>query len=93
MDIGRQISVLEERGHIKNEQLKNQWSGCCSKTDKHYLKFITQIAMGSAVMIFSMAQIIRGVDNIEIYFSLLSGTLGIFMPRPAIGRDADDGHH
>ena len=39
--------------------------------------------MGATVIIFSMIQISRDdVENTEIYFSLLSGTLGLFLPHP-----------
>jgi hypothetical protein len=79
-----QISVIDERGHIENEKLKEQWVGCCSKTNKHFLKYIVQITMGAIVMVFSMAQVFLGAENPEIYFSLLSGTLGMFMPNPQI---------
>jgi hypothetical protein len=34
-----------------------------------------------------MAQILRGAPNLEIYFSLLSGTLGLFLPHPQIKDD------
>lgn len=69
----------------ENKKLEQDWSGCCSKTNKDFLKYITQIGFGASVMIFSMAQIARGVDNQEIYFSLLSGTLGLFLPHPSLG--------
>jgi hypothetical protein len=79
--------IENERKHIENDQLKNEWEGCCSKTNKHFLKYIVQITMGSSIMIFSMFQIIRNADNTEIYFSLLSGTLGMFLPAPQISTD------
>jgi hypothetical protein len=80
-------SPRRERLKIENEKYKDEWSGCCSKTNKHYLKFITQISMGASVMLFCMVQISRGSDNPEIYFSLLSGTLGLFLPHPQIKDD------
>jgi hypothetical protein len=76
-----------ERARIANEKYKDEWTGCCSKTNKHFLKYLTQISMGSCVMIFSMVQIARGAQNPEIYFSLLSGTLGLFLPHPQINND------
>jgi hypothetical protein len=77
-------SPSREKKRIENKKLEDEWAGCCQKTNKHYLKFVSQIAMGSSVMIFSMVQIARGSDNAEIYFSLLSGTLGLFLPHPQI---------
>jgi hypothetical protein len=75
-------SPSTERKHIENEQLAEQWSGCCSRSNKEFVKYMTQIGFGASVIIFSMIQISRGVDNQEIYFSLLSGTMGLFLPHP-----------
>jgi hypothetical protein len=77
-------SPKTERLKIENDKLRDEWVSCCSKTDKNYLKYIIQISMGSSVMIFCMAQIIRGADSPEIYFSLLSGTLGLYLPHPQV---------
>ena len=76
-----------ERRRIENEKLRDEWTGCCSKTNKNYLKYMTQIAMGASVMVFSMVQIAIGADNPEIYFSLLSGTLAVFMPTPHLNAE------
>ena len=84
----RQIPPLEspsqEKKRIENQHLKDEWRGCCSKHDKHFIKYMAQILMGSSVMIFAMVHIAIGAKNPEIYFSLLSGTLGIFLPHPQI---------
>ncbi len=78
------FSPSTERRKIENEKLKEEWSGCCSKSDRHFIKFITQVGFGASVILFSMVQISRGVENDEIYFSLLSGTLGLFLPHPQL---------
>jgi hypothetical protein len=77
-------SPSHEKKRIQNEQLREEWSGCCSRTNKHYLKYMTQISMGSCVILFSMIQIILDAPHKEIYFSMISGTLGSFMPHPQI---------
>jgi hypothetical protein len=70
---------------IDDENSENQWSGCCSKSDKGFIKYLTQILFGASVCIFSMVQIGRNdVPNKEVYFGLLSGTMGIFMPHPSL---------
>ena len=62
-----------------------QWSGCCSKSDKRFVKFITQVGFGGSLVIFAMVQIARSdVENKSIYFSLLSGIIGTFLPQPTI---------
>jgi len=81
-------SPKRQRLKIENEKYKDEWQGCCSKTNKHFLKYITQIMMGSSVMVFCMVQIGIGAENPEIYFSLLSGTMGLFLPAPHAGSDA-----
>ena len=76
-------SPSTERKHIENDHLRDEWSGCCSRSNKDFVKYVTQVSMGSAVIIFSMIQVARGdAENKEIYFSLLSGTLGLFLPHP-----------
>ena len=76
-------SPRSERKKIENDQLREEWSGCCSRSNKEFVKYITQIGFGASVMIFSMVQISRAeVESKEIYFSLLSGTLGLFLPHP-----------
>lgn len=79
----QKINPAIERARISNEKYKDQWKVCCSNTDRHFFKYLTQIVMGSCVMIFSMYQIVMGSENNEIYFSLLSGTLGLFLPHPS----------
>jgi hypothetical protein len=70
--------------HNVDEQ-SDEWSGCCSHTNKHFIKYLTQILFGASVCIFSMVQIGRNdVPNKEVYFGLLSGTMGIFMPHPSL---------
>ena len=81
-------SPTSERKKIENEKLRDEWSGCCSRSNKEFVKYITQIGFGASVMIFSMIQISRSdVENKEIYFSLLSGTLGLFLPNPQMKND------
>jgi hypothetical protein len=62
-----------------------EWSGCCSHTNKDFIKYLTQIGFGASVVIFSMIQIGRNdIANKEVYFGLLSGAIGTFMPHPSL---------
>lgn len=65
----------------------DKWTTCCSgTTEKSFVKYLVQVLMGATIIIFSMVQIFRDTgDGKEIYFSLLSGTLGVFWPHPQIG--------
>jgi len=80
-------SPSTERKIIQNDHLRDEWQGCGKNIDKHCFKYICQIVMGMSLMIFSMIQISREVKNQEIYFSILSGTLGVFLPQPVIKND------
>ena len=74
-----------ERKHIENEKLREEWSGCCSKSDKHFVKFLTQLGFGASLVVFAMIQTARDdVENKEIYFSLISGIVGTFLPYPTL---------
>ena len=66
------------------EDEEKEWSACCSRTNKDFIKYITQVSFGAALAIFSMAQISRGVPNQEIYWSTLAATVGTFMPHPTM---------
>jgi hypothetical protein len=61
-----------------------RWESCCFAVDRDAVKFITQVMFGVSVVAFSMFQIVRETKNPEIYFSLLSATVGVFMPHPEI---------
>ena len=79
------MNVDAERKHIENKQLEESWQMCCSKSDRHFIKYVVQVAMGASVIIFSMIQIATGnQENNEIYFSLLSGTMAYFLPSPSM---------
>lgn len=61
-----------------------EWDTCCSRTSQSFIKYTVQVGIGLIVILFSMVQIINKVENPEIYFSLLSGTMGIFFPHPSL---------
>lgn len=63
------------------------WHTCCSKTERGFVKFIVQVTVAVLIIVFSMYMIANGTDNREIYFSMLSGTAGVFLPTPTITPD------
>jgi len=82
-----EIKVIEEPPpHIERTTTEDKiWTGCCSKSNKEFVIFITQSCFGASLVIFSMIQIARNdVENKEIYFSLLSMIIGTFLPNPKI---------
>lgn len=64
-----------------------EWHTCCSKTERGFVKFIVQVTVAILVIVFSMYMIANSTDNREIYFSMLSGTAGVFLPTPTITPD------
>jgi hypothetical protein len=66
-----------------------KWQSCCSNrtTDSHLLKYVTQLGVSLTVLGFSMTQIIRDVGNKEIYFSLISFVVGVYLPSPSHKKD------
>lgn len=65
--------------------LNDQIQPCCSGSSTGFVKYCVQVAFGATLMIFAMIMIVwqDGVDT-EIYFSLLSGTVGLFLPHPTM---------
>lgn len=63
-----------------------QWHTCCSgTTERGFVKFIVQVAFAVLVSIFAMTMIvIGGEENREVYFIMLSTTVGIFLPTPSL---------
>ncbi len=47
-----------------------------------YIKYGVQVTFGSVLVFFSMYQILRDVDDPAVYYSMLSGTIGLFLPTP-----------
>ena len=67
------------------EEPNEQWSGCCSKTDSHFLKYLVQVIISLIILIFSIVMIvIKNGENCEVYFSIVSAILGIFSPSPSM---------
>ncbi len=78
----KRMNLELRKEELEIEKENEKWATCCSRTNKHFLKYAIQVTVGFMIMLFSMIQIIRDVDGQEIYFSLLSGTAGSFLPAP-----------
>ena len=73
---------------VDNEDDNREWKICCSNSSKPFVKYLSQVGFGAAVVIFSMIQISRNVDDKAIYFGIMSATVGIFMPHPTMSKEA-----
>ena len=64
-----------------------QWSGCCSKTNSHFLKYIVQVIISIIILLFSIVMIvIKDGIGCEVYFSIISAILGIYSPSPSMNK-------
>jgi len=64
-----------------------EWGGCCSKSDSHFVKYMAQLGISFTVLALCITMIIinRG-ERCEVYFSLISGIVGLYSPQPQIKR-------
>jgi len=72
---------------IPQSETNEEWTGCCSKTNSTFLKYITMVAICVIILMFSIVMIvIRDGNNCEVYFSLISAIMGIFAPSPSMNK-------
>jgi len=60
-------------------------SQCCKmekKLSKGFLKWVVQVSISITILVWSLFQISTTEDNREIYFSLISTIIGIYLPSP-----------
>ena len=68
----------------KQFERKTYYKTCCgSRLDKRALQFFSQLTISLIVMIFSLYQLHREKDK-EIYLSLLTMIVGIYVEAPRI---------
>ena len=64
--------------------MEDVWqTGFCTLKHSH-VKYVIQVLFGGSLMAFSMFQIMYSDGDLEVYYSMLSGTLGLFLPAPGI---------
>jgi hypothetical protein len=68
----------------KQELAPDTWRCCCGTFSNEHVKYLVQIAFGASIMLFSMVQIIRNDGDVTVYYSMLSGTMGLFLPSPGM---------
>ena len=69
----------------KEFKRKTYWSCCCSgtKLDKRAVQFFSQLTISLIVIIFSLYQL-HEEKNTEIYLSLLTMILGVYVEAPRL---------
>jgi hypothetical protein len=69
------------------EPVNEEWEGCCSKSDSHFVKYVSQLCISLMVLIMCFTMIvINNGKTCEVYFSLISGIVGLYSPQPQIKR-------
>lgn len=88
--IQRRILDIKE-SKVQHKQ-KNVWRSCCFVVNKSMFKYATQCIICAMVLMFSMAQLFMGAgEDKSVYFSLISGILGLFSPGPSLEDKKDEG--
>ena len=80
-----EVSMNPEHNHEDDDHI--EWSICCSKSSKSFIKYITTVCMSVIVLIFCIVMIFSNPDNDNsIYFSLIGSIIGMFMPAPTLDK-------
>jgi len=67
------------------ENQNEDWSGCCSKSNSHFIKYMAQLLISVMVLTLCFTMIIiNNGKGCEVYFSLISGLVGLYSPQPQI---------
>lgn len=75
-----QLEIEEKKLDI--EKRKEEWNTCCSKTNSKCLQFAVQSVITGGVLLFSMCMISLDRPSKEVWFSLLSMCVGVYIPQP-----------
>jgi hypothetical protein len=84
-NISRRPSFQTEQNIVLENKHDPTWETCCSNSERSFIKFVVQVAMGFLVIAFCMGLIALGDGEHDmIAFSLISGTMGLFFPHPSM---------
>lgn len=62
-----------------------EWAGCCSKSDSAFVKYVAQLGISFTVLGFCITMVILNKGKeCEVYFSLISGIVGLYSPQPQL---------
>ena len=87
MDVPQGGSIIHEERPVVpvEEDEKIQWSTCCSRSSKAFIKYLTTCTISLIVLIFSMTMIINDPDrDNSIYFSLISSIISLYITPPSV---------
>lgn len=63
------------------------WNVCCrdGRTQRSFLRYVVQVFIGIATIAFCMAMIVTDSEGREVWLSLMTAVIGVFLPSPVIG--------
>lgn len=66
-----------------------EWSICCSKSSKAFIKYVSTVMMSVIVLIFCIVMVaLNPDDDNTIYFSLISSIISLYINPPTIEKHA-----
>ena len=63
------------------------WLTCCGRVHRDQVVFALQVVIGYIVIIVSLANITFSSENICLWATLASGTIGYLLPNPSINHE------
>jgi hypothetical protein len=63
------------------------WLTCCGRVPRDQVVFILQVVIAYIVIIVSLVNITFSSDNICLWATLASGTIGYLLPSPSINHE------
>jgi hypothetical protein len=83
IDTPNNLSRSELSDTEKEFRRKIYWKSCCFDLDRRAVKFFSQLSISLIVIIFSLYQLHKE-KNTEIYLSLLTMILGVYVEAPRL---------
>lgn len=79
-----ELKEMEMEMEAKEFEQEYIYRSCCIAVDKRALDFFCKIFIIFSVLIFSFYNLATNTDHAEIYFSLISSIISLFMTPPKL---------
>ena len=81
------MSLRRNEQNFKHEFV---YKSCCLEVDKRVLEFMCKMVVLLSALVFSMYGVIATEEHAEIYFSVISSMISLFVQPPSIQRRKPD---
>ena len=76
---------IKQPVHQNDDDDNIEWSVCCSKSSKAFIKYVSTVMMSVIVLIFCIVMVaLNPDDDNTIYFSLISSIISLYINPPTI---------